>query len=504
MINLDRGPNIYIQEISSGVHTIRSVATSITAFIGWAPKGPTDKAMLVQSWTEYVNKFGDVSPLTDVWMGYAVNLFFANGGSQALIVRVVDKPTAKSASLATPLGGLMIAANGEGNWGNSYGVTVPSSKNNRFTLNIVQLPTANQAMAVVESYRNLSMDPTDSRYAVTVINQESDWVMASVANPPSTQAPAQNTNPVAFQGGVDGNVLDPSGVATALGGNSIATTIPNLDTVPLFNLMCVPGLYDPAMLGFFQTYCQSRRAFLIADCDPGMNIDAVGNTPPNIANGDTATYGAIYFPWLKVMDPASPGHWKSTPPCGIVAGIYARTDGTRGVWKAPAGIEAGVNGGAVDVSIPMTDLQNGTVNSAGVNCIRQFPTYGIVLWGARTLAGNDDLGSEWKYIPVRRTALFIEESLSHGLKWVVFEPNAEPLWAQIRLNVGAFMHDLFRQGAFEGQKPADAYFVKCDGETTTQNDINLGIVNILVGFAPLEPAEFVVIQIQQMAGQIQT
>jgi phage tail sheath protein FI len=180
----------------------------------------------------------------------------------------------------------------------------------------------------------------------------------------------------------------------------------------------------------------------------------------------------------------------------------ARTDADRGVWKAPAGTEASLNG-AIGLQVNLTDRENGILNPLGINCLRSFPIIGQVVWGARTLRGADQLEDDYKYIPVRRTALFIEESLYRGLKWVVFEPNDEPLWAQIRLNVGAFMHNLFRLGAFQGQTPKDAYLVKCDSETTTQNDIDLGIVNILVGFAPLKPAEFVFIQIQQLAGQIQ-
>jgi phage tail sheath protein FI len=151
----------------------------------------------------------------------------------------------------------------------------------------------------------------------------------------------------------------------------------------------------------------------------------------------------------------------------------------------------------------MTDAENGLLNPLGINCLRTFPVYGRVVWGSRTLRGADAAADEYKYIPVKRTALYIEESLYRGLKWVVFEPNDEPLWAQIRLNVGAFMNNLFRQGAFQGKTPREAYFVKCDKESTTQNDINLGIVNIVVGFAPLKPAEFVIIKLQQMAGQIQ-
>jgi phage tail sheath protein FI len=189
-------------------------------------------------------------------------------------------------------------------------------------------------------------------------------------------------------------------------------------------------------------------------------------------------------------------------PCGTVAGIFARTDTQRGVWKAPAGLDAALVD-APKLSVPLTDDENGELNPLGVNCLRAFPVYGRVVWGARTLRGADQLADEYKYIPVRRTALYIEESLYRGLKWVVFEPNDEPLWAQIRLNVGAFMHNLFRQGAFQGTTPREAYFVKCDKETTTQNDINLGIVNVVVGFAPLKPAEFVIIKLQQIAGQIE-
>jgi phage tail sheath protein FI len=190
-------------------------------------------------------------------------------------------------------------------------------------------------------------------------------------------------------------------------------------------------------------------------------------------------------------------------PCGAVAGIFARTDAQRGVWKAPAGQEAQIKG-VPQLSVSLTDAENGELNQLGINCLRAFPVYGRLVWGSRTLEGADRLASEWKYISVRRMALFIEESLYRGTQWVVFEPNDEPLWAQIRLNVGAFMHNLFRQGAFQGTTPKEAYLVKCDKETTTQNDINQGIVNILVGFAPLKPAEFVFIKIQQLTGQIET
>ena len=207
-------------------------------------------------------------------------------------------------------------------------------------------------------------------------------------------------------------------------------------------------------------------------------------------------------------DPLAENALTDFVPCGVVAGVIARTDTQRGVWKAPAGIEAavaGVFGTSVNgQQTTLIDADSATLNPVAVNVIRDVPGVGPVVWGARTMDGRDLLASQWKYLPVRRLALYIEESLYRGTQWVVFEPNDEPLWAQIRLNVGAFMHSLFRQGAFQGTSPRDAYFVKCDKETTTQDDINRGVVNILVGFAPLKPAEFVVLKIQQLAGQIQT
>jgi phage tail sheath protein FI len=220
-------------------------------------------------------------------------------------------------------------------------------------------------------------------------------------------------------------------------------------------------------------------------------------------SGTFARNAALFFPRIQKSDLLRNGRPEYFAPSGMIAGIWARTDVQRGVWKAPAGLDASLNG-ILGLEAVLSDNENGRLNPLGINCLRDFKVLGRVVWGSRTMRGADQLADEWKYIPVRRTALFIEESLFRGTQWIVFEPNDEPLWGQIRLNVGAFMHSLFIQGAFQGTTPRDAYFVKCDKETTTQDDINRGVVNIKVGFAPLKPAEFVVIQIQQMAGQIQT
>jgi uncharacterized protein len=290
-----------------------------------------------------------------------------------------------------------------------------------------------------------------------------------------------------------------------------------LEQVDIFNLLCIPpyqgfndgsgsgGDVDPALISYAAEYCASRRAMLLVD-PPKSWIDkrTALNDFTAGATIDVGAYGrnaALFFPRLQYPNLLRNSRIETFAPSGAIAGIFATTDAQRGVWKAPAGIDAALTG-VPQLSYTLTDAENGELNPLGINCLRSFPVYGRVVWGARTLRGADQLADDYKYIPVRRTALFIEESLYRGSKWVVFEPNDEPLWAQIRLNVGAFMQDLFRKGAFQGQTPKDAYFVKCDKETTTQNDINLGIVNIVVGFAPLKPAEFVIIQLQQITGQI--
>lgn len=287
-----------------------------------------------------------------------------------------------------------------------------------------------------------------------------------------------------------------------------SSAFPEIDrNVDLFNLLILPrnkGQEDAdreEIWGPASSFCRKRRAFLLMD--PRSNWETYNDVSDEIADlriGLVKDHAAVYWPKVTI---STNGSSKDIDPSGSIAGLMARIDATRGVWKAPAGVEADLRA-VRGIEYAISDDENGVINKLAVNAIRVFPN-GIISWGARTMDGFDNSGNtDYKYVPVRRFALFIEESLYRGLKWVVFEPNAEPLWAQIRLNAGAFMHDLFRQGAFKGEKPADAYFVKCDSETTTQNDINLGIVNIWVGFAPLKPAEFVILYLQQMAGQIET
>ena len=285
------------------------------------------------------------------------------------------------------------------------------------------------------------------------------------------------------------------------------TGIYALEDVDLFNLLCIPRAAEladtemQAVLSAALAYCTEQRAFLLIDIP--ARIDTLQEAKDWLEDNATlrSPNAAVYFPRPRIADPLNGYRLKSVGASGTIAGLYTRTDAERGVWKAPAGIEATLRN-VQELDYTLTDPENGTLNPLGINCLRKFPVYGNVSWGARTLVGADQMASEWKYIPIRRLALFIEESLYRGTKWVVFEPNDEPLWAKIRLNVGAFMMNLFRQGAFQGTTPNKAFYVKCDGETTIQDDRNRGIVNIEVGFAPLKPAEFVIIRIQQMAGDL--
>jgi phage tail sheath protein FI len=300
----------------------------------------------------------------------------------------------------------------------------------------------------------------------------------------------------------DGNPLD---VPDYTGSELDHTGFFALDLVDIFNLMVLPGDSDigeaqmEQIVGPASIYCEQRRAFLLLDAPDswtanGRPANDITTRINSLRNLVVKKNTAAFYPEIVFSDA---GRRREMGPSGAVAGIMARIDTTRGVWKAAAGLEADVRA-VLDLDVNLTDKENGVLNKLGANSLRKFPN-GIVNWGARTLEGSDDNPSEHKYIPVRRLTLFLEESLFRGTKWVVFEPNDEPLYALIRKNLRAFMMGLFRQGAFQGTTPDQAFFVKCDGETTTANDRNLGIVNILVGFAPLKPAEFVVIQIQQIA-----
>lgn len=521
-------PGVYIEEIPSEVRTIVGVATSITAFIGRALRGPTDKD---EESPVTINNYGDFERIFGgLWvkstLGYAVRDFYLNGGSQAIIVRLYHKG-AKPDKATLSVNGLSLEAGYSGAWGNFLRVRIDDDvsaeiakrynlqSNQLFNLNVRDTKTG-----VTEQFRNLTGQDSPRRVDKVLKNQSKLLRIPQSLTPPFA-VPSPHSDPasgklwweddnastkveLAAQAS-DGSALNQADF-TGPGKENAKQGLYALKKVDLFNLLCIPPYkdedVDTDLIGKAAKLCEDRRAMLLVD--PPSNWNDKAKAKSGISSvGTNSKNAAIFFPRLRQPNPLRDKQLEDFVPCGAVAGIFARTDTERGVWKAPAGMDATLRG-VPQLSVPLNDAENGELNPLGINCLRTLPAAGRVIWGARTLQGDDRLASEWKYIPVRRTALYIEESLYRGLQWVVFEPNDEPLWAQIRLNVGSFMNNLFRQGAFQGKTSREAYLVKCDKETTTQNDINLGIVNILVGFAPLKPAEFVIIKIQQLAGQIAT
>ncbi len=420
-------------------------------------------------------------------------------------------------------GGTMFAAASPGTWGNDLWVSIepldPKSlkslgldPNSTYMFNLTVGRGDTNRPYESERYVNLSIRATDvSRYVEGVLAHQSNLIR--YVGPADLQAiSAAKTTVTAAEQGTDSGPLTPTDY---IGYPDKKEGIYALNKTDIFNLLCIPtdvrrGNTDQTVYQHAAELCVERRAMLVLDPPTDWTDQwkqgEVAQLDLVAAFGlqdDPARNSVVYFPRIRLPDPMRGGQLDVFPPCGAIAGIMARTDTQRGVWKAPAGLNAGING--IDsLEIKLSDADNGHINPLGINALRSFPVIGNVVWGARTIRGADQLADDYKYVPVRRLVMYIEESLYRGTQWAVFEPNDEPLWSQLRLNVGSFMSDLFRQGAFQGGSPKDAYFVRCDASTTTQNDINQGKVNVVVGFAPLKPAEFVIISIQQIAGQIQT
>jgi Bacteriophage tail sheath protein len=434
----------------------------------------------------------------------ATNSSFASG--------VFSAATLTGGVNSTPTGAVLEAVS-PGDWGNRLRARIDlqtrdPSDLNAFNLEIREVnPSLPPTSPPIQSevFRNVSIDPNSPLFVDKILENRSKLVRVRTtsASRPDPVVDAQ------FTGGSDGVAISDNDIAApALQGAKEGLW--SLQKADLFNLLCIPPLTrDVDIGGLTRTaaaqYCQSRRALFVvdplSDWDEPSDLTGPAGIDGTVFGLARSSYAALFFPRFRAPDPLRDNQLEAFVPCGAVAGIMARTDGTRGVWKAPAGLDATING-AADLTVNLTDGENGVLNPLGVNCLRAFPVIGRVVWGSRTMRGADQLADEYKYLPIRRLALFIEESLYRGTQWVVFEPNDEPLWGQIRLNVGVFMNSLFRQGAFQGATRQEAFFVKCDGETTTQADRNAGIVNIEVGFAPLKPAEFVILTIQQIAGDL--
>lgn len=532
-------PGVYVTELPGGSRTLTGVSTSVTAFVGRAYRGAVEEPVLITSYSQFQQEFGGL--WRDSALGYAVRDFYLNGGGTAVVVRLVKDAAPAELKLGDEL---TLVTTTPGSWGNSLSVEVkhPSAGEARettgvgaggdvsalFDLEISELGD-DGLPTLLETFHSLTL-ADGPRKADTVlagsrllrVKQEPPTPPTPPAPPPGggepgdpagpsnepPAAPEANRPPAGKytvktgKAGDDGKDLTPTEYDDGKTFDAGNRGLYALNKADIFNILCLPpsapgGDVTNALWATAANLCHRRRAFLIVDPPDAQNASGVASWVGTLGiTGQHARNAALYFPRITSPDLLRGGAVGTFVACGAVAGIMARTDSSRGVWKAPAGVDTGVVG-ASGLAETITDRESGELNPKGVNCLRTFPQMGSVLWGARTLRGADVLADEYKYVPVRRLALFLEESLYRGTQWVVFEPNDEALWSQIRTSCGSFMQDLFRQGAFQGRTPGEAYFVACDGETTTQYDIDRGIVNIVVGFAPLKPTEFVVIAIQQ-------
>ena len=514
-------PGVFVQEESSGVKPIEGVGTSTACFVGAAPRGRPFYPTFVTSWSEYERLFGGLQKGAD--MPLAVYQFFLNGGKRAYIIRLLD-PDAPTATAELPLesGTLKLRAAGSGAWTKTMSVEVRLSRaggnpwaadkpaDSPPTLfDFIVLNEVDGEKFELEVLPRLGIKEDGERFYASLINRDSRFIRVEVPTDakdfpevPFKLAKVDNQDlwrvEVPLTGGEDGSpdklFLD----------TTIRRALQGLDTIDDVNMLVMPGVFDNVLVGAGIDYVASRGDMIYIIDSEG---DPRNRKPREEQLRDVkakfreltpkSSYAALYFPWIEISDPYSriSGATRFAPPSGAIAGLYARTDNRRGVWKAPAGTEASILG-AVGLAVEVTDNDQEDLNPLGINCIRQFPDSGIICWGTRTIATRQD--PEYRYVPIRRFAMFLKKSLYRGTQWVVFEPNDEPLWSAIRFNLNAFMLRQFRAGALQGAKPEEAYFVKCDAENNVQATIDAGEVHITVGFAPLKPAEFVIIHLTQM------
>ena len=514
-------PGIYINEVQSSNPVVIGVSTSNTAFVDFFPCGPVGPvnapvAYQINSWSQFQSVYGGLDTRSEA--SYGIFQYFNNGGQVAWVVRVVS-PDAATASWSTGTSSsgnsLVFNAASPGVWGNNVQVSITSPippvgnlkpAPDRFNLTVQEV--INNSVVDTETYLNLTLNPTDPNYAPAVVNAESSLVQLVFPTlpapvPPATPPTVSGTQGAyqSLTGGQDGSMPDFTNLNTVMNALGALTRI----APSVFNILCMPALANissgamTSILPQVMNFCKGLQAFMIVDIPSSVaNVQQVTQWAQQFMSMD-AYASAVYFPRLIIPDPINNYLPRNVGASGTLAGVYARTDAADGVWTAPAGINATLQG--ANLAVQVTDAQDGQLNPLGINCLRTFPVYGNVCWGARTMAGADLLQSEWKYIPVRRLVDYIEQSLVQSLKWVVFQPNDPQLWTRITVEVGNFLSGLYSQGAFQGATPSQAYFVQCDSTTTTPTDIAQGIVNIVVGVAPVDPAEFVILQIQQIAGQ---
>ncbi|EFL38112.1 phage tail sheath family protein [Streptomyces griseoflavus] len=512
-------PGVYVEEVASGSRPIEGVGTSVAAFVGLAPTGPLNEPTLVTNWTQYVASFGDFTE--GYYLAHSVYGFFNNGGSAAYVVRVGGVPAGASGDPAAPaaalkgsstptalppgepqrLGTFTVTAAAPGSL--SVEVTDPEGDGpaERFKL-IVK-----DGGKVAETF-HVTAKKGGRNYVVTQVKEQSRLIAVQEAAPAGQLARPENQT-VALPAPAPAP-LAPSGADTAhpgpaeyLGDSADRTGFGGLEAVDEVSMVAVPDLMAAYQRGAIDLEAvKAVQLGLIAHCELMGDRVAVIDPPPGLnarqillwrkeTAGYDSKYAALYYPWIKVFDPAT-GQTRTMPPSGHIAGIWARNDSERGVHKAPANE---IVRGAVDLEMQITRGEQDLLNPVGVNCVRAFPGRGIRVWGARTLSSDP----AWRYLNVRRYFNYLEESILIGTQWVVFEPNDQHLWARIRRNISAFLVNEWRNGALFGSRAEEAYYVKCDEETNPPESVDLGRVVCEIGIAPVKPAEFVIFRLAQFS-----
>jgi phage tail sheath protein FI len=505
-------PGVYLEEIGSGARPVDAVATSVTVFVGEATRGPIATPTLVHSQDNYEAVFGPLASATDT-MGLAAVAFYRNGGKDAYFVRVADSTAANTKAATLDLDGetatkvVTVLASSEGAWGNAIFVRVrkPAATDTSFALDVGHVKRNGVDVFVVdEAFPGLNLTASDARFAPSVVNTSSRLVRLKLNSATGGLPKASPT------GNVDATALT-GGAAGAAGQADYRAVFAKLEKVSDISIIVLPGNAMAAngsgniAVAEALSHCNKvgNRMLII---DPPSGTELTNAAAVGALSLPTSNYSALYYPWLTIPNPfynpesnPTAAQTLTMAPSAFAAGLWSRTDGRRGVWKAPAGVEAQLVGVA-GLEFEVGDGDQDQLNPLGVNCVRKLASFGAVIWGARTLATHAE--PPWRYIPVRRTAIMIEQSIYNSIQWAVFEPNDHRLWSSLRVNVGAFMDSLFRADAFQGEKASDAYFVRCAlGDTMTQDDIDRGQVIVIVGFAPLKPAEFVIVRIQQKTQQ---
>lgn len=514
-------PGVYVNEIASQSKPIEGVGTSVAAFVGLAPWGPPNTPTRVTSWSEFARTFGvphsKETPhgpfMAGAYLAHAVFGFFQNGGGACWIVRVGpgtygSVPQAALPDASDAVAYRILLRDGVETDGKTVSVVVtqdapPSSDGGRAapaSAAVSWTPTPTFSLKVTkgdddpqpEVYDGLTVTHGPD-YVLTRVNAGSELVEVVAAG--AAGVPVAGTYAVAVP---DAAAQTPAKLTDLADEAAPGAGLGALALTDEITTVCVPDLMSIAtsetQIRTIHTAladtCAAGRRMAILDPPQGLDAQQVGAWQQSPETPSTA-FATLYWPWIRVMNPLD-GHLVEVPPCGHVAGVWARTDATRGVFKAPANE---VVMGAVELAADVDDAGQDPLNRNGVNCIRAFPGRGIRTWGARTLATDAD--PEWKYLNVRRLFNYLTASIAGGTSWAVFEPNDELLWGQLRIAVTNFLTGVWRSGGLFGATPDQAFFVKCDAETNPQEAIDAGQVSIQVGVAPVEPAEFVIFQVSQ-------